>query len=135
MITGQRAREVGQHPARAEYDGLVLVHVVQQEAALTEPGDRALHNLFVKVARRGALEALHYAGLVALGLEAPDEPCPRVGQALVVEVDGILRCEHEAYAVSARLLQQGQEQFLRRRVRDRRHVAEDLVHVENRAQR
>ena len=59
---------------------------------------------------------------------------PAFDEALVVEVDRILRRQHDAEAVRARLLEQRQHRRLRRRVRGRREVAEDLVHVEQRAQ-
>ena len=131
MIARQRAGQVRERPARVENNGLVFMHVVQQEAALAETGNRSLHFLFVEIACGGAFEALHDARLVALGLQAPDKPGARVRESLVVEVDGVLRGEYEAEAVGARLFEQRQEQLLRWRVRDRRHIAEDLVHVED----
>ena len=39
--------------------------------------------------------------------------------------------QHEPEAKRARLFQQGKEQFFARRVRRRRQIAEDLVHVED----
>ena len=59
---------------------------------------------------------------------------PVFDESLVVEVDGVLRRQHDADAERARLLEQRQQRRLRRRIRDRREVAEDLVHVEDRAQ-
>ena len=59
---------------------------------------------------------------------------PGVGEALVVEIDRVLGREDHAHAERPRLLQQRQQRQLRRRVRDRREVAEDLVHVDDRAQ-
>ena len=107
------------------------MHVVQQEASLAEARDRTFHSLFVEIATAGALEPLHNAGLVAFGLQAPDEPGAGIGQALVIEVDRVLRGKHQTETVGARLFQQGQKQLLRRRVCDGRHVAEQLVHVQN----
>ena len=72
---------------------------------------------------------------VALRLQAADEPGAGVRQALVVEVDRVLRREHHAEAEGARLLHERQHRQLRGRHRRRREVAEDLVHVEDRAQR
>ena len=73
--------------------------------------------------------------LVALRLQAADEPGAGVRQALVVEVDRVLGREHDAEAEGARLLHERQHRQLRGRHRRRREVAEDLVHVEERAQR
>ena len=72
---------------------------------------------------------------VLLGLQLAHQPHAHVGEALVVEVDGVLRREHDADALRARLLQQREQRPLGRRVgRMRREVAEDLVHVDERAQ-
>ncbi len=111
------------------------MHVVQQETALAEPGQRLLHFLPVEGATmRRAFQAFHHPRLVPFRLQPADEPGAGVRQALVVEIDRVLGGEHQAEAVGARLLEQGQQQTLGRRVRGRRHVAEDLVHVEDRAQ-
>ena len=64
----------------------------------------------------------------------PRNQVPVFAEALVVEIDRVLRRQHHADAERARLLEQRQQRRLRRRVRDRRKVAEDLVHVEDRAQ-
>ena len=64
----------------------------------------------------------------------PDEPCARVRHRLVVEVDGVLRREHEPEPERAALLEDRQDRLLRGRRGGRRHVAEDLVHVRERAQ-
>jgi hypothetical protein len=45
-----------------------------------------------------------------------------------------LRREHNAETKRTALLQQRQQRQLRRRIRDRREVTKNLVHVENRAQ-
>ena len=134
MIARQRPGEVGHHPARAEYDSLVFMHVVQQEASFAEACQRALHALLVEISLARAFEPLHHARFVAFGLQAADEPGARVRQALVVEIHGVLRREHEPETVGSRLFQQCQEQRLRWRVRNRRHEAENLVHVEDGAQ-
>jgi hypothetical protein len=83
---------------------------------------------------RGALQPLEHALLVALGLQPPEQPGAGVPEALVVQVHRVLRREHHAEPVGARLLEQRQQRLLRRRVGHRREEAEDLVHVEQRAQ-
>jgi hypothetical protein len=111
------------------------VHVVQEEDPAPEAAQDLLQGPAVEalVAAGGrTLQAVEHARAVALRLEAPDEPRPGVGEPLVVEVDGVLGREHHADAERARLLEERQERELRRRVRDRREVAEDLVHVEQR---
>ena len=80
---------------------------------------------------QAALEPL----AVLLGLQRPHHPGAHVGEALVVEVHRVLGGEHDAHPLRARLLEQGQQRPLGGRVRGvRREVAEDLVHVDERAQ-
>ena len=134
LVTRQRPREIGHDPACAEYNGFVFVHVVQQEAPLAKPRQGAFHRLFVKVAITGALEPFHHARLVTLCLQAADKPGAGVGQAFVIEVDRVLCRKHQPESIGPGLLQQSQEQFFRRRVCDRRHVAKDLIHVEDGSQ-
>ena len=81
-----------------------------------------------------AFEAVEQPRLVALGLQPSQEPRAGVRQPLVVEIDRILRRQHDAEAERARLLHQQQQRRFRRRIRHRRHVAGDFVHVEQRAQ-
>ena len=73
--------------------------VVHQEDAVAEAGERLLHPRPIEGRARGrggALETLEHALFVALGLEASEEPGTRVREALVVEVDRVLRREHDA---------------------------------------
>ncbi len=86
------------------------------------------------VRRERAFEAIQQPRLVALGLKPSQEPRAGVRQPLVVEIHRILRREHDAQSVRARLLHQQQQRRFRRRIRHRRHVARDFVHVEQRAQ-
>ena len=130
----QRTRQVRHGPARLEDHRGVVVHVVHQEHALAQAGQRLLHRLAVE--RRGgarghALQPLEHALLVALGLQPADEPGAGVGEALVVQVHRVLRGQHHAHAERPGLLEQRQQRRLRRRVRHRREVAEDLVHVDD----
>ena len=86
-------------------------------------------------ARLRAHEALDDTLLVAFGLKAPDEPGAGVRKSLVVEVDRVLGREHDPEAEGARLLHERQHRQFRGRHRRGREVAEDLVHVEEGAQR
>jgi len=72
---------------------------------------------------------------IAIGREASEQPRARVREALVVDVDRILRREHDAEPERARLFEQREHRALRRGLGDRWEVAGDLVHVEERAQR
>ncbi len=131
----QRPSQVRHRPARLEHLGRVLVHVVEQEDAIAERRDQLLELRAIEPAlARGALEPVQHALLVLVGLQAPDQPGAGVGEALVVEVDGVLGRQHDAQPERARLLEQRQQRLLGGRLRGRREVAEDLVHVEQRAQ-
>ena len=134
--TRQRAAKVRQRPAALHQIGRVLVHITHQEHALRERGHELVERAAVHAAcaRERALETFDDACLVALGLQAADEPGAAVGEAFVVEVDGVLRREYAAQSECACLLEQRQHRYLRGRVRGRREVAEDLIHVEDRAQ-
>ena len=134
MVAREWAREIGHDPTRVEDDGFLFMHVMQQKASLAESGDGALHSLLIEVATACALKPFHDARFVAFGLQPADKPGAGIRKTLVVEVDRVLRREHQAKAVGARLLQQSKEQPLRRWVRHRRHVAEQFIHVQNRAQ-
>ena len=112
---------------------LGLVHVVQQEHALAEAGKRLRHGAAVErsAARACAFQAIEHAVLVALGLQPANEPGPGIGQPLVVEIDRVLGRQHQPQPVGPRLLEQRQEQRFGRRIGGRRHVTEQLVHVEH----
>ena len=84
--------------------------------------------------RPAADEALEHPRLVVLRLQAPDEPRAGVRHRLVVEVDGVLGRQHEPQPERAALLEDRQDRLLGRRRGRRRHVAEHLVHVRERAQ-
>ena len=112
------------------------MHVAHQEHAAAEVRHQSLQRRAVEsLARRRARQAFDHARLVALRLQAADEPGARVGQSAIVEVHRILRRQHDAESERAGLLEQGQHRRLRRRVGRGREIAEDLVHVEQRAQR
>ena len=109
--------------------------VAHHEDALFEVRHEAVEGGAVEAfAGDGGGEAFDDAHFVALGLEAADEPGSGVGQAAVVEVDGVLGRKDDAEAVGARLLEEGQHGGLGRRVGVGWEVAEDFVHVEDGAQ-
>ena len=112
--------------------------VVHQEHAFVEARQGPLEGGAIEAGSarsRGAFESVEHPRLVALGLQSAEEPGATIREALVVEVDGILGREHTAEAERAGLLQQRQHRRLARRIRGRRKESEDLVHVEQRAQR
>ena len=84
--------------------------------------------------RRRRAQALEHARLVALGLQAADHPGAGVRHRLVVEVDGVLGGEHHPDPEGPGLLEERQDRLLRGRLGRRRHEAEHLVHVDERAQ-
>src|SRR5262245_60137868 len=109
--------------------------VVQQEDAVAEAGEQLIHATAIELfAAGGAFESLQNARLVALGLQATNKPRAGVVQPLVVEVDRILRRQNDAEPESPRLLQESEQWLLRRRIGDRREVAEDLIHIKDGAQ-
>ena len=138
LLLEQWAAEIRHRPAGLEERLLVAMHRVHQEPALLEPREQPVEPRAVKrAAGRGGrpFEAVEHAGLVAGGLEPAQEPEAGVGEPLVVEVDGVLRGQHHAQAVGPGLLHEREDRRLARRVGDRRHVAEHLVHQEQRLER
>ena len=88
--------------------------VVEEEHALAGGVEQAVD--LGRVDAR-ADEAVPQAVAVLLGLQAAHQPQAHVRQALVVEVDGVLGGQHDPDALRARLLQQGEQRPLGRRVR------------------
>ncbi len=110
---------------------------MEEKHAGIEPGQEALESGAVEagtLSSGGAFEAFEDAGLVALGLEPADEPGADVGQALVIEIDRILRGQHHSQTEGAGLLEQIEQRTLGGRVGDRREEPENLVHVKQSAQ-
>jgi hypothetical protein len=107
---------------------------MHQKHAAAQRGQR-LVQLLSRPRARNAFQAVENPGLVALGLQLAEKPRAGVRERLVVQVDRVLRGQHHADAGGARLLQQGQQRKLRRRVGNRRKVAEHFVHIEQRPQR
>ena len=108
------------------------MHVVQQEHALLRRGEEPLH---LRGLDPRALEPALQPLAVLLGLQRAHHPGAHVGEALVVEVHRVLGGEDDPHPLRARLLEERQERPLGGRVRRvGREVAEDLVHVDERAQ-
>ncbi len=107
------------------------MHVVEKEHPLADAGENRIHaGLIEGTASRGAGKPVHQAALVVLCLQPSNEPGATVGKALVIEVNRILGGQDDAHSERARLLEQGHQRGLGRRIGNRREVAEDLVHVE-----
>jgi hypothetical protein len=127
---GERAAQQAEGVARG--DGAHAV-VVEDEEGAGGQGGEVVVDVAGGDADRG--EALDDAGAVLPGAQAADQPGAGVGHRLVIEVDGVLRAEHDAQAHRARLLHQGEHGPLGGRVlRVGREVAHHLVEVEQAAQ-
>ena len=138
LVAEERATEIGHRPTGLKERLLVAVHAVHQEPALFEPREHPVEPAAVERTARGlcgSFESVEDAGLVAGGLQPAEEPEARVGEALVVEIDGVLRGQHHAEAVGAGLFHEREDRRLARRVGGGRQVAEYLVHQEQGPQR
>ncbi|MCA1651547.1 MAG: hypothetical protein LC753_15160 [Acidobacteria bacterium] len=108
--------------------------VVQQEHPLAERGQQTVRFAAIQAVSCGPLQSVEHALLVPVSLQTAQEPGAGVRQTLVVEVDRILRREQNSEPECPSLFQEGEQRRLRRRVRDRRKVTRDFVHVNDRAQ-
>ena len=135
--TREGTREVRKRPARTKQDGLVFVDVIHQEDSTIETGKRLFQTRPVEASRsiRCALEAIDHSRLVTLRLQATEQPGSAIRETLIVEIDRILCRQDTADAVRPRLLEQREHRRFAGRIRGRRKIPENLVHVENRAQR
>ena len=112
------------------------MHAVEEEDAFAEGVEQFVQSGPVGASSgAGAFETFEDALFVAVGLEASDEPRAAVGQRFVIEVGGVLRGDEDAEAEGAGLFEEEEKRAFGRRVGDGREVAEDFVHVEQRAQR
>ena len=132
-IARQRPAKIRHRPPALENGRRRIVDVVHQEDALLQPRQDAIRPLVVEPAV-DPREPLEHPQLVPLRLQPAEQPGPGIREPLVVEVDRVLGREQDAEADRPPLLQQREERLLRGRVRDRREVSEDLVHVEDGAQ-
>ncbi len=110
---------------------------MQDELARPDAAQQRVHRLDIQPGGRvaGAVEPFEHALLVVLGLQLADEPRPRVGEPLVVNVFRVLRADEHAQPEGPRLLKQPHQRLFGRRVVGvRREHAECLVDVQQRAQ-
>ncbi|NNJ27893.1 hypothetical protein LzC2_40040 [Planctomycetes bacterium LzC2] len=137
LAAGQRAGQIAQHPAGRKERRTVVVHVVHHELPALQAGQRLVHSGMVE-ARPGLqarpLQSFEHPHFIPLRLEPAEEPRPRVGQRFIIHVDRVLRRQHQPHAVRPCLFEQREEQPLGRRLGDRREVAEDFVHIQQRPQ-
>ena len=133
----QWTAQVRQRPAAFERDRGIVVNVVHQEYTFAQTGQNLLRSCsieFLAAFARRAFESFDEPLLVALGLQAADEPRSCVRQTFVVEIHWILRRQHDADTKGARLFQQRKQRPFRGRIRYWREVSEDLIHVEDGAE-
>ena len=121
-----------------EEDGLAVADVVEDEYPRLEAaqGSVEIPPLHARARlRRGALEAVEHFLLVLLRPKGADDPRPRVREALIVQVDGVLCRQDDAESCGTSLLDKRQQWRLRRGIgRVGREVPEHLVEVEHRPQ-
>ena len=133
LLLRQRPAEVRHRPPCRQEPRCRRLRGDEEELPLVEAADRLVELGHVGRPRGGA-EALEHPRLVVRGLQATDQPRAGVRHRLVVEVDGVLRREDEPEPERAPLLEDREYRLLRRRRGARGDVAEDLVHVRERAQ-
>lgn len=131
--------QVRHRPTGREDHGGVLVGVVHQEHPAAQVGQGLLHGLPVEARSRPGgghpFQPGRHPLFIVVGLQAADEPRAGVGQASVVQVQGVLDCEQDAHSERPCLFEQGQQRSFRGRLGHRWEEAEDLVHVDQRPQR
>jgi len=113
------------------------VDIVHEKDTITEASEKLFHPLFIELlprACRCAFQSFQHASLVSFGLQPSDEPGAGIRQAFVIQIDGVLCRQHHAQTERAGLLQQREQGLLRRRIGDRREIAEDFVHIEDGAE-
>ncbi len=120
-----------------EKHGCILVDILHEENAISQTGEQRLHFFTVEfgVLRSGcAFQSIEHAHLVALRLKPAEKPCADIGERLVVQIDRILRRQQTPQTERPPLFQHGYHRALRRRIRRRREIAVNLIHVKQRAQ-
>ena len=83
------------------------MHIVHEKDTITEAREKLFHPLFIELLSAtccGALQSFQDARLVSFSLQAPDEPGAGIGQAFVVQIDGVLCRQYHAQAERPRLL-------------------------------
>src|SRR4029079_5251883 len=108
-----------------------------KESPAPKSGKCLCHRLPVEprsLTRGSTFEPFHNSLLITFGLQSTYKPSAGVREPLVIKIYRILCGEHYAKTKGAALLEQSQQRELRRGVRDRREITENLVHVQNRPQ-
>jgi len=112
------------------------VHIPHQEDPAAEIRHQTVQGGPVEsFARGGAGQTFNHPHFVAFRLQAADKPGAGVGQAAVIEVNGVLGGQDNAQAEGTRLLQEGQHRHLGRRIGCGGEIAEDFIHVQQGPQR
>ena len=136
FLSGQRPAQIGECPTALHEHRRVLVHIAHQKHALRQRRHHFIERTAIKsrCAANRAFKTIEHAHLVAFGLQAADQPRTAVRQAFVIEIHRILRGEHATESEGAALFEQSQHRRLRRWIRGRRKITENLIHVEERPQ-
>src|SRR5215210_9382782 len=101
------------------------MHVVHEKNPVVEPREQLFHLLLVKLlprTRSNTFEPVQHSRLVAICLQATDEPRTRVCQSFVIEIDWVLCSQNYTEAKCTALFQQSQQRQFRGRICDRREV-------------
>ena len=113
------------------------MHIVHQENSVPQRRQQLLQHPPVKrhpTAARCPLQAIQHPLHVPLRLQPPQKPSPNVRQRLVIQIHRILRPQQQPQPKRPRLLQQNHHRLLRWRIRCRRQIAKNLIHVKQRPQ-
>ena len=109
------------------------MRVVEQKDTATQVGNYLFDLGAVEAAARRAFETVEQAGLVALGLQAANEPGAHVRERFIVQINRVLRGEDHAHAESACLLEQSQHGGLRRWIASGWKIPINFIHVDDSA--
>ena len=112
LFTRHGPAKIGHRPSGLKDQWCWLVDVVEQKDALGEGGQNAIGFRTVQRSRRRPLETIEHARLVAIRLKPADEPGADIRESLVVEIDRILRREHDADTERAGLFEQREQRLL-----------------------
>ena len=107
LFPTDRTSQIAKCPSRLEHDRLILMNVVHQKHSALELGQNAFHFSSIKRRSRrgrGPFQPFENSRLVSLGLQATEEPSPRIRKALVVDIDGVLCGENHTQSECASLL-------------------------------
>ena len=109
------------------------MHVVHEKDAVAQPRQNLLHMRPIELPAALAAAPSKPSSTRVLSRSVCSRPInhvPVLDKPFVIEVDRILRGKTTPRPIGARLLQQGQQRLLGRRIGHRREIAEDLIHVQ-----